>query len=445
MIGLLWLSYTGVKGDLFHPSCVICASFAISIFCCIYNVTYWDVDLSWSTYGYIIGGTLIYVLTSFLIEQLSLAKSVKSRIFTYKPSRMNSYVIKSYPDIQEPIIWIMIAVVIFVGCFYLAQVFSVAGQLGSSLSDWNHVMATFRRNSIFGVDINRVSLNRWISWIHDYAVLLAYPASFCLARDLLEKKSVRSSMLILVLSCGFVSMFEASRITALVGIPLATAIYYVILWHRKNGWHRNISPRILARFLVVFIIVLFIFFLTGSFVGRNMEGWGGIYYITYYLGGNIIAMDLYLKNPIPPIGFWGAETFYGFYTSIGKAFNISELKFYNISEFRYSDSGKLIGNLYPIYRRFLADFGMTGFVIGTILLSVLLTKLYIAIRKKKADDSMEMDLLTLWYGQCFLSIAMVTMVPSITARFTTFGALKDLLFFIVAIFVFNRLRFTAIR
>lgn len=439
MIALLVLSYVISKRDIFNPSCVVCASFVISVLACIFNIEYWGVDLRWDTFGYIAGGMLIFVLTAAFVETFAEKVTIKKQLADVVPSvSLSNY--EPRREIQTPVVWIMIIVSVFVGFFFLREAFNVASIIGADMSDWNSIMAVFRHDQ-FATDRG---MPMWMFRVHNFIVILAYPAVFCIIRDILEKRRVRVSMVVLLLVCVIISFFRGGRAHGILLIPAAAVITSAILWHRKHGWSQRIPLKVIGVTLLAFLGVLLIFYATSEFVGRE-TGLDLFRYITFYAGGNIMGMDLFLSSPPPTSDIWGRETFSGLITALGRILNNPEwqaIRYEMQGEFRFAPTGRNIGNTFPVFRLFLADFGFFGFVILTIITSAILTGLYISVRNRKSRDPLEMDFLTMFYVTCF-SLSILT--PPLTRTplfFTNPAHLTNHVFLFFAVYVFERLRFS---
>jgi oligosaccharide repeat unit polymerase len=224
-----------------------------------------------------------------------------------------------------------------------------------------------------------------------------------------------------------------------VTFPGAAVAYFVVLWHRKNGWHKQFPLKFIIIVLVAIVALLSAFYSIGTFVGRSTANFDPLYYITFYTGGNILLMDLYLRDPLPQSEIWGMETFVHPINSLGRMLNITEWQYSPAREFRTSSTGVNVGNVYPIFRSFLADFGFIGFVFMTIITAVILTGIYKAVKNKKTTDLLSMDFITLFYGMMFSDMMRYALNPGIMRNFFDIRRMLTLAFYIL---LFEHLRFS---
>lgn len=158
---------------------------------------------------------------------------------------------------------------------------------------------------------------------------------------------------------------------------------------QKYGKYRTYSIKFILRVILIGILVLYIFYFSASFVGRNINNnvLSNIFdYFGVYLGAHTVNLDLYLHSNPERSDIWGKYTF----LSLIK--NLREIGLYNIStylghfEFRSYD-GKTLGNVYTFIRTYYSDFGLFGVLILHSLMVGVMSVMYEYIKKRKGNIS----------------------------------------------------------
>lgn len=189
-----------------------------------------------------------------------------------------------------------------------------------------------------------------------------------------KKISILAIFSIILYSINYI--FVGSRY-GIVSIIIACIVNYYIFVMKKNNWLINISFFQMIKYIVALIVCMFAFPLSLMMLGRSdndltVDAVGAIvqeacYSLAVYFGAEIKLLDIYLNNEFivkndnsPFLG----HTFARVYDSLAKIFN--ETSWLNISTqdipFNFVN-GMFLGNVYTMFRPFLADVGYLGVVI----------------------------------------------------------------------------------
>ena len=68
LIIILVLCFFITKQDIIHPTIAFIAPFTLAAIDLLYNINKWNVELKMNTYYVIIGGTLVFILATFIID-----------------------------------------------------------------------------------------------------------------------------------------------------------------------------------------------------------------------------------------------------------------------------------------------------------------------------------------------------------------------------------------
>ena len=185
----------------------------------------------------------------------------------------------------------------------------------------------------------------------------------------------------------FVPLILYFLITLLQGgrlnfIAMALAIVFLTYYcfRKKYGWSQSKNYKFIIRLLLVFILFAICFYLLKDIVGRTSED-NFFDYVTRYFGGSIELLDQFLNSNYSFDSAYRNETFPGFAATLYRL-GIGDDIIHKSLEFRYSETGIVLGNIYTGLRRYYADFGIIGVVIIQIIFSLIFNYLY--YRSKKA-------------------------------------------------------------
>ncbi|MBV4420079.1 oligosaccharide repeat unit polymerase [Clostridium tyrobutyricum] len=378
VIVLCLLAFILNNKDLMEPSVIVCISYIISILCAVVNIKVWDINLANNTFWIITVGTVIFISINIIITYI-----IKSKYNKKYQWKQDLKVI----NIQYFKIILVAMFQIIVALFYAKSVRSLAGQYGS-FNDFSSMMTVYRMNTSYGTNAGvSATLNQFVKLSNVCAFVFLY----VFINNILEKSNQKRNLLniIPVIIYSIQVILTGGRFNLLALICSAFIIYNV-LWHRKNGWNRQIKIKFLFKAIIILIFVFVGFYFLKTFVGRTSKV-DFITYITSYVGGSIQLFNMYVNGPISKSSIWGKETFYSINDFLRKVGLLNINAYIPHLEFRFSN-GVMLGNVYTAYRRYIQDFGIEGMIIlqsvFALFYSIFYEKIKLKFPKKKLDYSL---------------------------------------------------------
>ncbi|MCD7835251.1 MAG: oligosaccharide repeat unit polymerase [Lachnospiraceae bacterium] len=162
------------------------------------------------------------------------------------------------------------------------------------------------------------------------------------------------------------------RYTAIAFIIAAIFCFY-LLYQYIDNWRCAISFKYLVWVLLLSVLIVVVFWAIKNFIGRDSDA-GILEYVSRYLGSSYELFDIYLDDP-PAKAY---QTFGYLIRSFNKL-GWTDIPVRTTHEFRFSDSGVLIGNVYTGLRNYYNDFGMIGVFFMSMLKSMIFTGMYCKI------------------------------------------------------------------
>lgn len=166
-------------------------------------------------------------------------------------------------------------------------------------------------------------------------------------------------LIILLLCLNIILNGSRSPIFRIVTMMLIT---FYVLYNKQNNVRRgNIKFLLKSLLIVIFSGTFFIALL--SLMGREND-LDMFHYIFIYVGAPLVNLDNYLA--FRPDGsyatIFGEQTFRGLYAYIAKIISDESLIFPTIDQFKFSNNGLEIGNVYTTFYSFIYDFEYVGFI-----------------------------------------------------------------------------------
>jgi oligosaccharide repeat unit polymerase len=340
--------------DIFNPAFITFCGFFISSVFCIYGSTYvWNSGLSWgSTFIVLINLVVVFAFTYIGLN--SNAVLVNKSTANCNNGEKKFYVHKIKPEI------FVIYIILFILSLYFYRGEFLKLALLSGKSEFAEQMYFLRR-----VETGRivdVAKSGIIDSMIQFVVMGSYPLLYISINNYFATKRVDYRLLVLSVTLVAISLFQASRYD-IVRFPIFGIFAYYLLWRRKSGMKVRLPRRYMIRIILVFSIVLGLFSLVRSIVGRLSTD-NGLDYLSKYVGSPLKLFDLYLDKPVTSTGVWGGKTFRHLYDTIAIYLNRPELMRIGGDDFRYVN-GVSIGNATLMIKSYMQDFGLIGSLILT--------------------------------------------------------------------------------
>lgn len=371
---LLYISFFINNQDLFSPSVLMCLGFVLATASAMMNIDEWKINLHIKTVLVIIIGMISFILGELLINS-------KNKNYYMKNSFVENKLI--YIDNYKIILFIIFDIVVIY--LYYKEVVRIAS-LGHSYWQSKGLMAAFKMQSTYSTDVES-AINSVVIQLSKLTTTSSYVFLFILINNLMNdirktKIKIKSNFKLLIPIFLYIGlqMIKGVRIT-LITMFVSTFFLINYFWHRKLGWNKKISYKFIKTGVISFAAFLVIFFITKEIVGRVSSD-NFLDYITKYTGGSIQLLDTFLKDTtIKKDKVFLSETLTGFLISFNKM-GIYDTTILKQLEFRGTDTGIYLGNVYTAFRRYYSDLGWLGLFIFPFILSCFMTRMYNLVKLK---------------------------------------------------------------
>lgn len=388
LIVYVLISYVLFDRDLLAPPTVVSLGFLFSALCAFYNEKKWALEFSSDTVIIIAVGVGVFIvggLIAVLITNISKPNKIG---FSHILSSAEPINIEASKTVAIILFQIILAIILF---FQLRQ---ITGE-----SSWVNVVTAYRLLTGRLRDLNDYSVNlptllRQFLEIN-FAVGLIY--AYVIGNNIAARKKQTKLNWVPIILCCIITFMQGYR-SDMLRLWIAVLIVAYTLRKRSVGWANSKETKKMIKNVSLSIIgIAILFVMLRGTVGRAETDWDPLYYVTFYAGSPIAALDLFLKQPYPASDIWGKETFYNLNQSIRVLFDHPELKYIFYKEFRQSPNGTYIGNVYTALRPPYYDFGFIGMVIVMLLMGALFTFLYCKIRNRYGKKPIDFRLLLYAY------------------------------------------------
>jgi oligosaccharide repeat unit polymerase len=363
-----------LKKDIANPSLIFIAVYLISIFCAIINIKNWGIDMDIRTFLILLIGGLEFVFISVLIN------NYYNKKFNYNNENTEIKEIKI--DLFKIILIYIYSIAVLI--ILAINVFKIAGHYGT-FNNLSQALTLFKQHTSYSID---ESLPHYLLLLEKPIIIFAYLFLYFFINNLFSKKRTLKENIkkywhyLIPVFCYIIQEFLSSNRLTILSLICAATVYSMILYNKKNNWEKEFSVKSIFKLFIILIIVLCLFFVSASFIGRINNN-GLVDYITLYAGGSIECLNQFIKNPIESSNIIGKESFYYLIKNLYDYKIIHLNNMYTIHlEFRYYNS-TMIGNVYTAYRRWIYDFGYIGMFILQGIMALFFNIYYNRIKYSK--------------------------------------------------------------
>ena len=381
LLVLLVLSYFHFKKDIVHPSVLFLAVYTFSVFCALFNVEKWNIDLSYTTFLILLGGALEFLIISLVVDYFFKKKKIPKEVSSEESKNIELF------DKQEKKLDIFSIILIIYDSLILGILIYNIVKIASSFGSFSGISDMLNIYKDATSYTTNARLPKYVTILLKPFVASTYICYYVfLKRILVTKFETKKKFFKLILKKSFhlipillfiISTFLQSNREGIIIVVFNLFIMTVIFWYKKNYWTKEIKPSFILKIIGVCIIGLIVFFFSAKWVGRENEK-GMFDYITFYCGGSIECLNQYVKEPTDISIVRGEETFYNLIHTLD-SFKITNYdltsKMTVHKEFRYYN-GEMIGNVYTGYRRWLHDYGIVGMIILQFIFATIINLLY---------------------------------------------------------------------
>lgn len=369
-LAIFFFTFVMADNDIMFPGCIVCLVWLFGEICVVYNIGYWNVDLTNRTVIIYVTTILIFVIMAFIGDNILKKIGCKYKSVGNQFRETNSIQLTKGIYIFFFLFNVIVAIIVIKSVWKSAGINSFIGNENYSIA-----MSQYRSSddNLPGIVKQLYKIMKCDSYIFLYL--------FC--QNL--QKRINQNATKYLLPCiffGIASLSTGSR-TEVLQFFIAAIVMIYIKMQQEREWSKKLNFKYIVGCILAIVLFLFLFDFIKTFVGR-LNGLDPIRYITGYAGGSIELFDLYLKGNTVKSQQFGQLTFYSLWQNIEKM----KLGIWQQTglEFRISN-GHLIGNLYTSIRRYYQDFGIVGNYLLQSVMALFYAGWYRMIKKNRKYDN----------------------------------------------------------
>lgn len=422
----LLFAYVISDRDIMSPSVLFIAGFILAIIAAMMHIQDWGIDLSKKTVIIIVLGNASFLVTDIIYKMI------------HK---------QSYLGIKEELIEIKIenwktGVVILLGVvtmlLYYREIVRLATYAESYWQEFG-VMVAYKRAITYGTVSINTAVNQMTKLVYSFGYIYAY----IFMNNLFAAKGkgkIRKNVIYLIPVCMYamMSIIKGNRIDIMGLVVMLMFLYYMFL-HKKIGWDKHISEKLLRRAIIVFIIGMITFYYTKGLVGR-VSSLNLLEYITQYIGGSIQLLDIYVRDGVTTVATTPfGETLTGLLNGL-KKIGLMNVDIRKQLEFRYTSTGVYLGNVYTALRRYYHDGGWIGVIAFPAILSCFMNYFYGNIKQYNSYVINRMYKIII-YASLIYVVPFQAMEDSFWINKVTIGYMMELMILYICLkFLFLRIK-----
>lgn len=358
------------KKDILSPAVAFNGIFAIAAADLLMMEDFWNVQLHMNTFVIVATGTIIFTVTSWLVNN---SRSVSIRFSNLKIRQRINY--NDIPTIYLNIIIIIYVFLIVASMVYVVRSNGLAAGLGSLLTNYTE-----------SVDIEEgLQLPAFLSVLSLLCSRAGYVWCFLFSDCLLKKRKPIARYFILIFLSCLLGIATGKRGELIALIACLIVCIFVAL---KKYESKKMNLKVYLFIGILFLIVVLSFQAIATVMGRDSNLFNPIEYFSIYLGAPILNLDTSVSRGGFNHPTFLSETFHSLYNAIGENFNISNFIYKTDRIFWASANGKRVGNVATVFYDFYHDGGILGVVVLTAMMATISQSLYKKVRKQRYNNRM---------------------------------------------------------
>lgn len=425
MASFLIISYIVCDRDMMAPEVLFIAGFILAITAAIMNIEAWGIDLSIKTFLIIIVGTVSFMLSGLCYRTIHNKESIKN-------GEELSYI--KIPRWKTVLVIFFDLITIFLYYHEVTRLANYADPYWRVMG----VMVAYKRVISFGsMTINPI-VNQLTKVVYSFGYIYIYVfINNHFAIEGAKQKKSNAEYMIPVVLFGMMSIIKGNRIDIIGLIVMAVFLYYMFL-HKKIGWTKHVSGKLLRKALVIFVVAMIAFYYIKDIVGR-VSSLNFLEYITQYIGGSIQLLDQYIRDGVASNKVPFGETLTGLITGLRKL-GLNTVSLRKQLEFRYTSTGVYLGNVYTALRRYYNDAGWIGVIAFPAFLSFFMNRYYRKVRRCRGISESKM-FKTIVYASLLYVVPLQAMEDSFYINKVTIGyAIELLILYVCVHFIFIKIK-----
>lgn len=429
---LIWMfSYFFGKKDILNAPSTLCIVFIISVLNAIINKDIWNFDMGERTFFVILLGVFSFCLFYYIVFYC-LYDIVKPKEKT-RLSERNIYI-----ENKKLFYFFLIELVGLILIYSELQGFA-GDSIGEKIYSY--------RVSVFLNQENENRIPVYVQFFIDFCSSASMLLIYKVLLDYFLSKIINIKYIILIFLSLMLSVSTGGRGFSVFFI-IATIVMSYIFYMRKNNWQLRLNLKKICIIIMVPASLLILFSTVGILiVGRYDEFDNGLSIfdnawrlLSMYIGAPLKLLDLYLYTDYKEVGSFypviGAETFNSLYKWIGNKFDIGYLNMDFIGGgFRY-DNGFMLGNVYTMFRPYVADFGILGVIVLTGIMGGVFAYIFFKIKYKFNINNRNIEYPLVFYSYIFISVMLSFFNDWFYSWFLTIIIIKIIVYWKVFEFIF---------
>lgn len=430
---LFLLAFVLSKQDIMAPSVIMCVMFILSTTVAILAADQVKIKYGLESFLILFAGIFTFVAATALFQRW-FQRGVTHTVKTIRLQQLQEqpfYVV----HVQDWLIVVAIVIDALILAWYVREILRVAGGFGGVVrSLFGSTGATSWSDSL---------INPVLSQLMKPVKALGYISGFILIQRILagEKGAFQTAGFLILMVLSMVGAFIAASRGEILQFLAALLAEYNILWHQKNGWHRNLSWKLIRVGVLCIVIGIPVFYYSVVWMGRTaVKDLRTITEATnIYLGYSLYSFDLYVKKPVPVTGF-GEESLLGVNVFLHRFFGMDTVVRNPNLENRYAN-GHFLGNVFTFFRRPLHDFGFGGMLLFTVLVALLFAWIYYG-KIKWRPRSIKTDCWSMVYGYLFYWLVLSS-IDQYSQSYVSLNALSFMLVIVIGYRLLTGLQLTS--
>ena len=390
IFALFIVSFFLFDSDILAPPTVVALSFLLSCSCTLYNEEKWGLKFSEKTTILITTGIMAIIIGGII-------GVILSNIF--KTGSLNHFYSFSHKKDVPQMIYVNTIKTELIVIFQIITILMIVIHIRrvTGYSNWLAAVSRYRdanvtKDAMTDVSMGLPILTRNMAQI---SRMVAMVYAYVIGNNLNAGKRILSFDWLPVVLYSLTTFVQGDR-SQMIRLWLTIVIITYTIHQRSLGWKKNNDTiKMVLGIAISMVIVGIVFSGVRQFVGRSSKA-EPFYYLTFYAGAPIAALDQIWRFPIIRPRLWGEKTFFYVYQSLTAIFGWPGRLFY-YSSFVTSPSGAHLGNANTAFKAPYVDFGFWGFVFVMVGFGMFYTFLYCKCREKRGNNQIDFRLLLYTY------------------------------------------------
>jgi oligosaccharide repeat unit polymerase len=361
------LAYYLTNRDILSPWFISCTMYTISITVVALNNSSWNIKISQETILTIFLALIFFGFGELIVRYVEQAK------FRSKIKQEGIYIPNGGNPINIPVFTIVLVSVFMLGVlyWYFKETYRLS-IIGGNPGGYEF-MLKFARSASTSHGINFI-LTLLLAFCNSIAYFFVFIIAFNIS--FFGKKTKWKIYVIPITIYLMQSVLTTGRQIFIQFITTGIFITFVLI-KKKGKWNVK-NTKLVFRGITTLIIFLFTFFALGFLTNKSLLGFSTT--ISIYAGSSIAGLNHFFQQPILKSEFFGGNTLFGIYSSLGQL-GVDIPKLYAPLNFFFVGSHGV--NIYTPLVRYITDFGYIGMLIIQFFLGVIYGAGLMILKRKK--------------------------------------------------------------